>query len=251
MRNARLRRSHLSGNLAPQPDNRDFGRAGPLLPALAPCQTTSRLQERVQVVVRDSPRRPAAGHSRQLDARLARPPPHRWRRERPLALRGRCGRRCRRRRCGRGGRCRRRSGSRRVGWRGFRGRLGFGSGFGFRFSALAFDVEYNQLGANRDHVARLAGCREHLAADGRRNHDGCLVGHQIHKRLVLGDRLALLDFPLDNLAFDDAFADIRQLEYVLAHFSYSPSSAQSLPSLAPGWGSIPIPACGDKECPTP
>ena len=187
--------------------------------------------------MRNPPARSAPLNSRQVDPCLARPSPHCGRCKRALALHCRC--RCR---SGCWGRCRLRCGD----WLGFRSRIWLW----FSFLSLALHFENNKFCAYRDHVARLAGGRDHLAAHGGRNRDSRLVGHQVYNRLVLRDRIASLYLPVDNLPLNDTFADIRQLEHVLAHFSCYPSCAKSIPSLAPGLGSTPTPECGEKECPS-
>ena len=143
-------------------DGRGLGRAA----ALA-------RDHRLEVLGRDAPARARAAHAREIDARAV------------VALRRVAGdamtrvvarevRRCRRRRlrfCGG-----RRRPSRRVLRRPRLGRRG------------ARGVERDQLGADGDHVARLAGEREHAAADRRRNLDRRLVGHDLGDDLVFLDR---------------------------------------------------------------
>ena len=51
----------------------------------------------------------------------------------------------------------------------------------------------------------------------RRDLDRRLVGHDLDHRLVLVDDVAFLDEPADDLALDDAFADVGQVELVDHH----------------------------------
>ena len=54
----------------------------------------------------------------------------------------------------------------------------------------------------------------HDARCGRRDLDGCLVRLDLHERVVLRHLLALGDEPPRNLAFREAFAEVRELELV-------------------------------------
>ena len=78
-------------------------------------------------------------------------------------------------------------------------------------------VECDEFGADRDHVARLPGEGNDAPADGRRNLDRRLVGHDLGDDLVFRDRVADLDLPLDDFGRDRAFAEVRHLENVAAH----------------------------------
>ena len=78
------------------------------------------------------------------------------------------------------------------------------------------DLDADQLRADREHLPDLAAEREHLAGNRRRNLDRRLVGHDVGEALVLGDRVARLDVPGDELDFGDAFADVGHPDHVHA-----------------------------------
>ena len=65
-----------------------------------------------------------------------------------------------------------------------------------------------------------------LAVDGRGNLDRRLVGHDGGEQRVLAHEVADLDVPFDELGLGDAFADIGQLDDVLAHRQASIVSTQ-------------------------
>ena len=60
----------------------------------------------------------------------------------------------------------------------------------------------------------VAGKVIELAGDRRFHFDRRLVGHHVGDLLVLGDRVADLDVPGDNLGLGNAFADVGQFELV-------------------------------------
>jgi hypothetical protein len=64
---------------------------------------------------------------------------------------------------------------------------------------------------------------DHLPGAGRGNGDRGLVGHELDDALVLLDRVAGLDQPLDDLSLDDAFPEIRKLELERGHGAVSSS----------------------------
>ena len=69
---------------------------------------------------------------------------------------------------------------------------------------------------DRDHVAlgeeEVAEDASHRTGD----HDRGLVGHDLDEVLFLGDGVTGLDVPLDDLAFGDAFANVREQELHVA-----------------------------------
>ena len=71
--------------------------------------------------------------------------------------------------------------------------------------------------ADREHLPDLAAQRQHGAGDRRRDLDRGLVGHHVGERLVLGDRVAGLDVPGDQLDLGDAFAEVGHADHVHAH----------------------------------
>ncbi len=44
-----------------------------------------------------------------------------------------------------------------------------------------------------------------------------LSRHHLDHFLILGERIALLDEPVDDFPFSDAFTDVRELELELRH----------------------------------
>ena len=199
---------------------RRFGRAG---------------DKGVEILVGDASRRSRAAHETQVDARLASLHAHRGRGERLLArrtrraclrLRGaqrrrdvpllrdgagrRLGSRLRRRRFDRlrpDARRRRdlsprRSGLRRGGSQGIR---------------QAGRVDANELGADGEHFADRAAERKHAARDRRRDFDRRLIGHDGGDDLILLDKIADLDRPLDDFGFRDTLADVGHLDRAHAH----------------------------------
>jgi hypothetical protein len=81
----------------------------------------------------------------------------------------------------------------------------------------ALDLQLHQRRADRRHLAGLAMDRGHLAGYRRGHLDRRLVGHHVDQVLVLGDDVADLDVPGDDLGLGGAFADIGKLEDVVAH----------------------------------
>ena len=90
---------------------------------------------------------------------------------------------------------------------------------------------------------------DHLARDRAFHLDRRLVGHHVGELLVLGDRVADLDVPGDDLRLGNAFADVGQLEFVIApsvrhHFLKRASSCASGP------GNRPIRRRAGRACPS-
>src|SRR6202030_3082855 len=78
-------------------------------------------------------------------------------------------------------------------------------------------LEHDERRADRDLVARRAADRYDSAADGRRHFHRRFVGHHLDDELILGHGVARLGMPGDDFRIHRAFAQIRHLEYVLAH----------------------------------
>src|SRR6185369_8352399 len=101
----------------------------------------------------------------------------------------------------------------------------FGSGrcFALRLGLLgrrAFSrLQHDELGADGDVIARLTAERHDAAGDRRGHLDHGLVGRHLDHRLVLGDVVADFDVPRDDLGGDRAFAEIRKLHHMAAHFA--------------------------------
>ena len=95
---------------------------------------------------------------------------------------------------------------------------GFASSPAARRSAFA-GLQHDELGADGDVIARLAAERHDAARDGRGHLDHGLVGRHLDHRLVFGDAVADLDVPRDDLRGDRAFAEVRQLHDMAAHFA--------------------------------
>src|SRR5207302_3611223 len=81
-----------------------------------------------------------------------------------------------------------------------------------RRSALPRLSKHDEGRTDLHDLAFLSPELEHLARDRRRDLDRDLVRHHFHDRVVLSDRVAFLDEPLDNLALVDALPDIGKLE---------------------------------------
>ncbi len=102
--------------------------------------------------------------------------------------------------------------------RGFRFGFHDGSGLGLGGGiAAALDLEFDQRAADRRHHAGLAMQGGDHARDGRGQFDGGLVGHDVGQQLILGDDVADLDVPADQLRLGGAFAHVGQFEDVAAH----------------------------------
>ncbi len=78
-------------------------------------------------------------------------------------------------------------------------------------------LEHDQLRAHRHHVPRLPRRRDDLAAHRRRHLHRRLLRHHLDDHVVLGDLVARLHAPADDLRLDRALAQVRQLEDVPAH----------------------------------
>ena len=63
---------------------------------------------------------------------------------------------------------------------------------------------------------------------------GRLVGHHVGDLLILGDRVADLDVPGDDFRLSNAFADVRQLEFVFRHQSAITFSRARFMRFGPG-----------------
>ena len=63
----------------------------------------------------------------------------------------------------------------------------------------------------------VAGKLEHFAGNGAFHFDRGLVGHHVGDLLILGNRIADLDVPGDDFRFGNAFANVRQLEFISSH----------------------------------
>ena len=109
----------------------------------------------------------------------------------------------------------RRGGGRSCGGRG-RSRRGRRGGSRRRRGAGATALDVEDHGTDRDRVAFSSEELRHLTRGGRRDLDGRLVGHHLDDGLVFLDGIAFADEPLDDLAFGNAFPDVRQFE--LDHF---------------------------------
>ena len=116
--------------------------------------------------------------------------------------------------------------------------------------AVARDLQADEIGTDRDHVADLGTQPNDLALDRRRNLHRRLVGHDGREDRIFADKVADLDVPLDELGFGDTFADIGQLDHVLGHLT-APSFRAARGRRGPGRGSSPIPGHADRACPTP
>ena len=98
---------------------------------------------------------------------------------------------------------------------------------------------------------------DHAAIDAAGDRDSGFVGHDVEQRLIGVDLGAWLDVPGDDFSFDDAFAQVRQLEYDGLHggglsveggglsVGYSVLStrilnSQSWPAIRPRWFFAPF-----------
>ena len=82
---------------------------------------------------------------------------------------------------------------------------------------FALDIDDQDFGPDRDDLTGLADDLLDRAVHRAGNFHRRLVGHHVQDVLVLGDRVAFLDVPLDDFRLDDAFADIGKFVLVLAH----------------------------------
>ena len=73
--------------------------------------------------------------------------------------------------------------------------------------------DHDDHGADLHHLPFLRQELLHGPGGGAGDLDIRLVGHHLDHRLILADRLPLLHEPLDDLAFGQPLADIRQLEF--------------------------------------
>src|SRR5690606_26022358 len=87
------------------------------------------------------------------------------------------------------------------------------------FIALALDLEADEFRTHRHDVADLAAQRHDAPLHRGRHLDGGLVGHDVGQDLILDDGIARLDVPFDQFDFRDAFADVRHLDDVNAHYA--------------------------------
>jgi hypothetical protein len=92
-------------------------------------------------------------------------------------------------------------------------------GFGLVRRCAFGRLQHDELGADGDVIARLTAERYDAARDGRRHLDHGFVGRHFDHRLVLGDAVADFDVPRDDLRRDRAFAEIRELHDMAAHFA--------------------------------
>ena len=239
---------HVLGDAAAHPDDLDRfdGRVRP--PARRHGFSPRRVgDEGVEIVVGNAPGGPRPVDEVQIDARLARPEPHRRRRDRPFAGRTRRASRRRRgngarrggrsgahrtRRLDRGRGVRRRRGRRRsASERGRRGRRRRARRFRRRSRRLGRvfrrqggggvgqprRVDAEQLRADRKDVADRAAERHDRACDRRRDLDRGLVGHHRGDGLVLAHGVAELHMPFDDLGLGHPLADVGHLDRAQAH----------------------------------
>ena len=157
---------------------------------------------------------PVAAHRRQIDAEVARELARRRRREHLAARRAAHRDHVRRRALALAG-SRRRRACRGTAARRFAVR-GSSSCFGGSSRAVAAPPRLvDHAPAPRRPRTICPSARADLrdrARARRRDLDRGLVGHDLDHRLVLCDGVARLDQPADDLALDDAFADVGQLE---------------------------------------
>ena len=106
-----------------------------------------------------------------------------------------------------------------------------GRRFSRRFT-LGFD--HRQHRADRNLVADIAGELDDLAGHRRFHLHRRLVGHHVGDLLVLGDGVADFHVPGDDLRLCNAFADVRQLEFVLGHQSAITFSSAVFMRFGPG-----------------
>ena len=115
---------------------------------------------------------------------------------------------------------------------------------------LAAVVDADQHRPHRHHLPDRAAEFDHAAGHRRGHFDRGLVGHHVAQRLVLGDAVADLDAPLDDLDFGDAFADVRHADDRDAHVPYLPSPCDRPRPPASAPESTPTPAHADTACPS-
>ena len=139
---------------------------------------TARPGRLAHVLLRDAPLRAGAGKAVDVDAELLGNLADE--RRRASALRSRCG-----------------------------DRLLHGGRFAGRVAA-----DRDEDRADGDDLALRHEDARHDARRGRRDLDGCLVRLDLHERVVLCHLLPLGDEPPRNLAFREAFAEVRELELV-------------------------------------
>ena len=75
---------------------------------------------------------------------------------------------------------------------------------------------------------------ERPLGDGAFHLDRRLVGHHVGDLLIFRDRVADLDVPGDDLRLGNAFADVRQLEFVSGHYSVMTFSRARFMRFGPG-----------------
>ncbi len=89
--------------------------------------------------------------------------------------------------------------------------------------AFALDLELGQRAAHGHHLTGLAVQGGDDARDRAGQFDRGLVGHDVGDDLILGDRIADLDVPADELGFGGAFAHVGQLEDETTHLNGLPT----------------------------
>ena len=99
-----------------------------------------------------------------------------------------------------------------------------GGAFGDLFRiAFALDLELGQRTAHGHHLTGFAVQGGDDARDRAGQLDRGLVGHDVGDDLILGDRIADLDVPADELGLSGAFTDVRKLENKTTHLSDLPT----------------------------
>ena len=86
-----------------------------------------------------------------------------------------------------------------------------------RAAAALVQLEHDERRTDRDFVARRSADRHHPAAHGRRHFHRRLVGHHFDDELIFGHCSTGLGMPGDDLSIHRPFAQVRHLEYELAH----------------------------------
>ena len=99
-------------------------------------------------------------------------------------------------------------------------------------SSARRDLQADEIGPDRDHVADLGAQPDDLAIHRRGDFDRRLVGHHGGEDRVLAHQVADLDVPLDEFGFGDAFADIGQPDHMLGHLTASMVSSSARPTRA-------------------
>src|SRR5439155_22679625 len=115
-----------------------------------------------------------------------------------------------------------------------------------RHRRRAFLVDHDVHLADRANVAVLVVDLRDRPGARRRQLDRRLVGHHLDERLVELDLVADLDLPRDDLALDDAFADIRHVE-VEAHLT-TPGLFGSRPARDRRWAGTRARASRGTAC---